>query len=155
MDASGFLLDLVNNVLDMNKLESGAIRLENKSFCLQQMVQEIKPMLDIRAREYGVRIEWEKIPEEIPYLVGSPLHLQQILQNIIGNALKYNRENGLVEVKWNFEQKNTDKLNTIMICKDTGRGMSKEFQKKAFEPFTQEDAAAHATIPGQALGFLL
>ena len=110
MDASGFLLDLVNNVLDMNKLESGAIRLENKSFCLQQMVQEIKPMLDIRAREYGVRIEWEKIPEEIPYLVGSPLHLQQILQNIIGNALKYNRENGLVEVKWNFEQKNTDKL---------------------------------------------
>lgn len=71
MDASGFLLDLVNNVLDMNKLESGAIRLENKSFCLQQMVREIKPMLDIRAREYGVRIEWEKIPEEIPYLVGS------------------------------------------------------------------------------------
>ena len=61
MDASGFLLDLVNNVLDMNKLESGAIRLENKSFCLQQMVQEIKPMLDIRAREYGERIEWEKI----------------------------------------------------------------------------------------------
>ena len=144
MDASGFLLDLVNNVLDMNKLESGAIRLENKSFCLQQMVQEIKPMLDIRAREYGVRIEWEKIPEEIPYLVGSPLHLQQILQNIIGNALKYNRENGLVEVKWNFEQKNTDKLNTIMICKDTGRGMSKEFQKKAFEPFTQEDGRNHA-----------
>ena len=152
MDASGFLLDLVNNVLDMNKLESGAIRLENKSFCLQQMVQEIKPMLDIRAREYGVRIEWEKIPEEIPYLVGSPLHLQQILQNIIGNALKYNRENGLVEVKWNFEQKNTDKLNTIMICKDTGRGMSKEFQKKAFEPFTQEDAAAHAAYTGTGLG---
>ena len=91
MDASGFLLDLVNNVLDMNKLESGAIRLENKSFCLQQMVREIKPMLDIRAREYGVRIEWEKIPEEIPYLVGSPLHLQQILQNIISNALKYNK----------------------------------------------------------------
>lgn len=127
MDASGFLLDLVNNVLDMNKLESGAIRLENKSFCLQQMVREIKPMLDIRAREYGVRIEWEKIPEEIPYLVGSPLHLQQILQNIIGNALKYNKENGLVEVKWNFEQKNADKLIVILICKDTGRGMSKEF----------------------------
>lgn len=118
MDASGFLLDLVNNVLDMNKLESGAIRLENKSFCLQQMVREIKPMLDIRAREYGVRIEWEKIPEEIPYLVGSPLHLQQILQNIIGNALKYNKENGLVEVKWNFEQKNADKLIVILICKD-------------------------------------
>ena len=136
MDASGFLLDLVNNVLDMNKLESGAIRLENKSFCLQQMVREIKPMLDIRAREYGVRIEWEKIPEEIPYLVGSPLHLQQILQNIIGNALKYNKENGLVEVKWNFEQKNADKLIVILICKDTGRGMSKEFQKKALEPFT-------------------
>ena len=121
MDASGFLLDLVNNVLDMNKLESGAIRLENKSFCLQQMVREIKPMLDIRAREYGVRIEWEKIPEEIPYLVGSPLHLQQILQNIIGNALKYNKENGLVEVKWNFEQKNADKLIVILICKDTYR----------------------------------
>lgn len=152
MDASGFLLDLVNNVLDMNKLESGAIRLENKSFCLQQMVREIKPMLDIRAREYGVRIEWEKIPEEIPYLVGSPLHLQQILQNIIGNALKYNKENGLVEVKWNFEQKNADKLIVIMICKDTGRGMSKEFQKKALEPFTQEDAAAHAAYTGTGLG---
>lgn len=152
MDASGFLLDLVNNVLDMNKLESGAIRLENKSFCLQQMVREIKPMLDIRAREYGVRIEWEKIPEEIPYLVGSPLHLQQILQNIIGNALKYNKENGLVEVKWNFEQKNADKLIVILICKDTGRGMSKEFQKKALEPFTQEDAAAHAAYTGTGLG---
>lgn len=152
MDASGFLLDLVNNVLDMNKLESGVIRLEKKSFRLQQMVQEIKPMLDIRAREHSVQIEWEKIPEEIPYLTGSPLHLQQIIQNIIGNALKYNKENGLVKVKWCFEQKNTDKLIVTMICKDTGRGMSKEFQKKALEPFTQEDVAAHSTYTGTGLG---
>lgn len=152
MDASGFLLDLVNNVLDMNKLESGAIRLENKSFHLKQMIQEIKPMLDIRAREHGVWLEWEKIPEDIPYLIGSPLHLQQILQNIIGNALKYNKENGSVEVKWAFETKNEEKLIVTMICKDTGRGMSKEFQKKALEPFTQEDLAAHSTYTGTGLG---
>ena len=119
MDASGFLLDLVNNVLDMNKLESGAIRLENKSFCLQQMVREIKPMLDIRAREYGVRIEWEKIPEEIPYLVGSPLHLQQILQNIIGNALKYNKENNEFIVINKQEETNKEILKINLKAKNS------------------------------------
>ena len=96
LSASGFLLELVNNVLDMNKLESGKIWLEEKPFNLRQKLETMNEMLQIQAQELGINFSHEDISGQHWNVIGSPLHLQQVLQNVISNAIKYNRENGSV-----------------------------------------------------------
>lgn len=154
-DASGFLLDLVNSVLDMNKLESGEIRLEEKSFDIKEIIDAIIPMLEIRASDCGISIDWGKNRKEHILVIGSPLHLQQILQNIISNAIKYNNENGMVKFERSIVYKDDKMVNVRFICEDTGIGMSKEFQKKAFEPFAQEDIPVRPKYTGTGLGLAI
>lgn len=155
MDASGFLLDLVNSVLDMNKLESGEIRLEEKSFDIKEIIDAIIPMLEIRASDCGISIDWGESREEHIRVIGSPLHLQQILQNLISNAIKYNNENGKVKFERSIVYKDDKMVNVRFICEDTGIGMSKEFQKKAFEPFAQEDIPVRPKYTGTGLGLAI
>lgn len=155
MDASGFLLDLVNSVLDMNKLESGEIRLEEKSFDIKEIIDAIIPMLEIRASDCGISIDWGKNRKEHILVIGSPLHLQQILQNIISNAIKYNNENGMVKFERSIVYKDDKMVNVRFICEDTGIGMSKEFQRKAFEPFAQEDIPVRPKYTGTGLGLAI
>lgn len=151
-EATGFLLDLVNSILDMNKLESGAIILEHKSFDLAEVLQEINNIAKMNAgtKCLKISVDHEKIKHR--HLIGSPLHLKQILQNIDGNAVKYNRMGGSI----NFSTAEIAFANGIatykFVCKDTGRGMSKEFLAHAFEPFAQEDPSARTAYMGTGLG---
>ena len=155
MDASGFLLNLVNSVLDMNKLESGEVKLEEKPFDIKEIIDAIIPMLEIRASDCGISIDWGESREEHIRVIGSPLHLQQILQNLISNAIKYNNENGKVKFERSIVYKDDKMVNVRFICEDTGIGMSKEFQKKAFEPFAQEDIPVRPKYTGTGLGLAI
>ncbi len=155
MDASGFLLNLVNSVLDMNKLESGEVKLEEKPFDIKEIIDAIIPMLEIRASDCGISIDWGESREEHIRVIGSPLHLQQILQNLISNAIKYNNENGKVKFERTIVSKDDKMVNVRFICEDTGIGMSKEFQKKAFEPFAQEDIPVRPKYTGTGLGLAI
>ena len=155
--ASAFLLSLVNNVLDMSKLESGAVELEHKPFDIMELSRSVHTIMSAQAAEYGVSI----IPGDRgrgiqhPYLIGSPLHLQQILLNLGGNAVKYNRPGGTVAMSCH-EIASTDTTATFKICvKDTGLGMSPEFQKHAFEPFAQEAQHVVSTYTGSGLGLAI
>ena len=139
-EASGFLLDLVNDVLDMNKLESGQIQLSEDSFDLQDILNEVTSILTVQAKKKNVC--FYPIQTQIMHwhLIGSPLHLRQILLNIMGNAIKYNKEGGSVTTSVT-ETESTSDFNRVMlefICQDTGIGMSKDFQEHMFEPFAQE-----------------
>ncbi len=93
-EASGFLLDLVNSILDMNKLESGAIELEHKPFDLVETLEEVNSIAKMNADVRGLTVTVDHAKIRHRHLLGSPLHLKQILQNIDGNAVKYNREGG-------------------------------------------------------------
>ncbi len=155
--ASAFLLSLVNNVLDMSKLESGAVELEHKPFDITELSRSVHAIMSAQAAEYGVDI----IPGDRgrgikhPYLIGSPLHLQQILLNLGGNAVKYNRPGGTVAMSCH-EITSTDTTATFKICvKDTGLGMSPEFQEHAFEPFAQEAQHVMSTYTGSGLGLAI
>lgn len=151
-EASGFLLDLVNSILDMNKLESGAIVLEHKPFDLLEVLQEVNDIVKMNAGLRGLTVSVDHTKMKHGHLVGSPLHLKQILQNIGGNAVKYNREGGSVSVSTAEIACANGMAAYRFVCRDTGCGMSKEFLSHAFEPFAQEDTSARTAYMGTGLG---
>ena len=151
-EASTLLLELVNEVLDMGKLESGEVVLENVPFDLPELMHEITDVLEKQAEERGIVLhrEYGRLPH--PRLVGSPLHVKRLLMNVLSNAIKYNREKGRVMLDC-FELSSTgDKVQICFVCADTGIGMSEEFQQRMFEPFTQENAGARSVYGGTGLG---
>lgn len=153
MTSSGFLLDLVNNVLDMNKLESGEIKLEKKPFCLSKELHEINDVIEVQCEERGIQyiINNQNIIHD--HVIGSLAHFRQILLNVTGNAVKYNRENGSISVKCQEIFSNNHTVIFEFTCQDTGQGMSEEFQKHIFEPFAQEYGnEARTKYEGTGLG---
>ena len=155
MSASSFLLDLVNDVLDMSKLESGRLIMEAKPFSLTQVVDEVKNMIEIQAQEKNVEFVLESETFEQDELIGSSLHLRQIMQNIASNAVKYNREGGYVRVSCREEKTGSEEVCFHFVCEDNGIGMSKEFQESAFEPFSQERESARTLYAGTGLGLAI
>ena len=152
-DASGLLLELVNEVLDMGKLESGEIMLEEREFDLKELLDSVGVVVDKQARERGITIITDSYPVEHRCLLGSPLHLRRLLMNIISNAVKYNHAGG--EVRLGCREKPSADPETAQIeftCADTGIGMSEEFQKHVFEPFAQERNFARSEYGGTGLG---
>ncbi len=154
-DASGLLLELVNEVLDMGKLESGEIVLESRPFHVIHLTQEITTIVEKQAAERGIEIISEEPSIQHPYLIGSPLHIKRLLMNIISNAVKYNKENGKVMLSCHEVRSTEDAAWIEFTCSDTGIGMSKEFQKHLFEPFTQESNDARSTYNGTGLGMAI
>lgn len=150
--SSQFLLDLVNDVLDMSKLESGEIVLENRTFSLAEILEEVDLLLESQASQRKIQYITDGEEDTEMYLIGSPLHVRQILLNIGGNAIKYGKEGGYVKVKSKIIEREEDMVIYEFICEDDGIGMSKEFQQKMFEPFVQEADDARTTYQGTGLG---
>lgn len=154
-EASGYLLDLVNSVLDMNKLESGVVVLENKPFNLRNVLREANNIAKMSAEIEGLKVSFQDDAIQHTHLLGSPVHLKQILQNIAGNAIKYNREDGSIS----FLCEETDYKDGVatyrFVCQDTGIGMSEEFIPHVFEPFAQEEQGARTAYMGTGLGLAI
>ena len=150
-ESSDILLELINEVLDMSKLESGEVVLEYVPFNLKNLFSQIFVVIDRLADDQDIEIIKDFDVEHIKYL-GSPMHLKRLILNILSNAVKYNRSHG--KVYFICKEKNFDgKTSTLEITiRDTGIGMSEEFQKHLFEPFQQENAAARTKYAGTGLG---
>ena len=154
-EASGFLLDLVNSILDMNKLESGKVSLEHKQFDLYDIFRETDNIVCMPSEEKHIVFEKKGLFIEHRYLIGSPLHFRQILQNIATNAIKYNRDGGTVGCR--VDEISFDGTTAVyrFECSDTGIGMSEEFLKHVFEPFAQENDNARTAYMGTGLGLAI
>ncbi len=153
-EASGYLLELVNEVLEISKLESGKIVLENKSFNLRDMLTDIETIVEKQAE--GPHISLSFVNEcTHDHFVGSPLYVKRTLMNIIGNAIKYNREGGFVTVKAVEEAISDTESRITITCMDNGIGMSEDFQQKMFEPFAQEISDARSSYSGTGLGLAI
>ena len=151
-DASGLLLELVNEVLDMGKLESGEIVLEHRPFNMVKLLTGLREVLEKQAAGRGIRIICGDIDLPHPDLIGSPVHVKRLLMNILSNAVKYNKDNGTITVGLKELRCEDGKAWIRFTCADTGIGMSEEFQKHIFEPFTQEALDARSTYGGTGLG---
>ena len=152
-EASNLLLELVNDVLDMSKLESGEIVLEEIPFNLSKISREVFVVIEQMAAEQNIQIKWEK--KEITHrdLIGSPGYVKRVMMNILSNAMKYNRENGHIYISCIEIPSGQPETTTMeFVCRDTGIGMAEEFQKHIFEPFAQEHAGSRTRFSGTGLG---
>ena len=152
-EASNILLELVNEVLDMSKLESGEIFLEEKPFNIDEVIQEVCDVVDQLAKERKIQVDMDLGPIQHMNLVGSAMHLKRLLMNVLSNAVKYNKDHGSIHLS--CHELPSDQMETAafeFICEDSGIGMSEDFQKHIYEPFTQEKKGGASKFGGTGLG---
>ncbi len=154
LSASRYLLSLVNDILDVSRLETGGVILDNRPFDLGEILEESNAVAELRAADVGVSfiVEGDHPRLEHRRLIGSPTHLNRVLMNLATNAIKYNRDGGWVRVCATEVACDGQTATYRFVCKDNGRGMSEEFQKHAFEPFAREGRGDIATFSGTGLG---
>ena len=155
--ASSHLMSLVNDVLDISRIDSDRMSLNEENFSLADLVHDVTVIVRPQAVQKGhnLKIEIGQIYEEL--LIGDPLRLRQILVNIIGNAVKYTPDNGeiLIHFFQHTDKVDEDPRNRIwldFICQDNGIGMSREFLERIFVPFERVKNAAVSKIEGTGLG---
>ena len=152
--AADHLLSLINDVLQMSKIESGTVTLTREAVNLQTLFQDIGKIMEERAGDQGIVLEFRQKRQDAPCppcVYGSPLHLRQIFLNIYGNAVKYNRYGGKIITTADYSEK--DGITTCCWeIRDTGVGMKPEFLEHIFEPFTQEKQDARSVYQGTGLG---
>lgn len=152
--AAKHLLSLINDVLQMSKIEEGQITLAHQEITVKKLMREVETMIRERVLEAGIRWNYEEdnIDDRYSYVYASPLHLRQILLNIYGNCIKYNHPGGTISTK--MEQMDVhDKICTYRwTIKDTGIGISKDYIDHIFEPFSQEKTDARSVYQGTGLG---
>ncbi|MGF0065802.1 hybrid sensor histidine kinase/response regulator [Lachnospiraceae bacterium SGI.085] len=155
--AANHLLSLINDVLQMSKLEDGSVELAHEPICLGDMTKEIVAIVVDRAKEAGIAWNYdkEKINIPYPYVYGSPLHLRQIFLNIYGNCIKYNRPDGKITTTVDAWKQQDGMCIYQWTITDTGIGLSQEFLKHVFEPFAQERAGARSKYQGTGLGMAI
>lgn len=155
--AANHLLDLINDVLQMSKLENGEIILAHEVLNLYDLSRDIMDILEQRAANAGVVMEYDPDSDKVecPWVYGSPLHIRQLFLNIYGNCIKYNHVGGSVRSRF-YNLGTSDNTATYRwVISDTGIGMSEEFLKHIYEPFAQEHSDAKSIRHGTGLGMAI
>ena len=151
--AANHLLSLINDVLDMSRIEDGSVKLAREPVDLRELHREIMTIVEQSALESGVQLRLEGgFPEGAPWVYGSPNHLRQIFLNIYSNCIKYNRLGGSVTTRVTLTRESEQRCTYRWTISDTGIGMSKDFLAHIFEPFEQERNDARSTYNGSGLG---
>lgn len=149
------LLSLVNDVLDISRMESGKHTLTEEVFELGEVLDSSMSVIRAQAELEGLLLQEKREKFRHSRLRGSSLHLRQILINILGNAVKYNKKNGSILIDTRELQEENGKVWFQFKISDTGIGMSEEYQKHIFEPFTQADSGARTAYSGSGLGMAI
>ncbi len=150
--ASGLLLDLANEALDMSRLESGQVDLELVPTNLVTLNHEVRDILERQAEERLVTIICDQQTLDHPYARVSVTHLKRLLLNIAGNAVKYNRQGGYVRLVCREVEPADGVLVYEYTIADNGIGMSEEFQQHLYEPFCREEQQVEGASSGTGLG---
>lgn len=151
--ASEYLLALINDVLDMRKIDQKDIMLLEESVNLRDVIENCRDILEAKAGEQEITLDTTGMAEfNSPQLMASEVHLRQIFMNIISNAIKYNKYGGKIFIQAIVLEQTEDKVTCRFSVTDTGIGMSEDFQKQMFEPFTQEHGENRSEFKGTGLG---
>ena len=157
MVAAQHLLSLINDILQMSKLESGEIELAHEPMNLKTLCDEVLTIVEQRAAEAGITLCYDRSAERVAFqnVYGSPLHIRQIFLNIYGNCIKYNKVGGKVETSSTCLGIRDGIVTYQWTIEDTGVGMSEEFLQHIFDPFAQERTDARSVHNGTGLGMAI
>ncbi len=151
INKSGFrLLELINNIIDISKIESGTLKVLNESIMLNQLYTSVADLMAVKAKEKGIELNCEfSLPDQDSFIITDPVKLNQILTNLIGNALKYT-QNGEITCAYEIHD------NTILFrIEDTGSGIPQEQLLRIFDRFYQVDQQASRKFEGAGLGLAI
>ena len=152
-EASAHLLSLINDILDMSKIEVGKLELNTTTFNLDKLLDEIKNLIIDRVNEKAISFSVERDPQLPQYLLADKLRISQIIMNLLSNAVKFTPREGLISLRVALEKTlPNDGLSMTISVKDTGIGLTKAQQERVFNPFEQADSSTAATYGGTGLG---
>ena len=148
------LVSLINDVLDMAKIEEGSLTLAHEAFNIIEQGREAAVLINLQAQEAGIATATNlcTLDERYTIVYGSPLHLRRALMNIYSNCIKYNKKNGTITTDIEVFPGERGKVVYRWTISDTGIGMSKEFLKRIFDPFVQAGTDARSVYQGTGLG---
>lgn len=149
--SSLLMLNVINDILDISAIELKKLTIENRSFDIRKMVKDVEARFSILAKEKGLETRIQIAPEVPLNLVGDPMRLQQVISNLLGNAIKYT-EKGCVSINISLVEENESFCRIKFEVKDTGIGISKQDLDKIFEIFTQADSSFTKRYGGTGLG---
>jgi PAS domain S-box-containing protein len=149
--ATEHLLTIINNILDMSKIESGEFELDNKDFSVSAVVGNVRSILFSKVKEKNVEFKIDLSPEIEKSLIGDPGRLRQILINLLGNSIKFT-EKGYVSLKVDVLKYTSEYQQLKFSVEDSGIGMSQDFMKRLFDKFSQEEGSSNRRYEGTGLG---
>lgn len=151
--AANYLLSLINDVLQMSKIEDGNVPLTKDIIDFSELTKDILVIIEQRAKERGIKLQFNaKKDIRYPFVYGSPVHLRQIFFNIYGNCIKYNHIGGSIVTTSDYTETDDGVVMYEWTITDTGIGMSKEYKEHIFEPFSQERQYIGSAHHGIGLG---
>lgn len=151
--SSRHLLSLVNDILDMSKIEQASVTLNCIHMSIEELTKQLYDMMEPQARAVGVRFLMETAKISHPYFYADALRMNQILINLLGNAVKFTPEGGSVSFRTEeFDCQRQERVRYRFTVSDTGIGMTEEFQKHLFEPFARSQQSVRGRIEGTGLG---
>lgn len=150
--SANHLLSLINDVLQMSKLEDGEVVLSHDVINLKKLSVDVATIAEQRAAEMGITLKYKGVDDTVPYVYGSPLHLRQLFLNVYGNSIKYNKVGGRVNTDIICLENDGHRVVYQWTISDTGVGMSPEYLEHIFEPFSQEHVDARSVYNGTGLG---
>ena len=149
------LLGLINDILDMSRIESGKLTLKNEEFSFRKLLEALNTMFSGQCQDKGLTYQCHINTEVDDYYIGDNMKLRQVLINILGNAVKFTPEGGKVELSVERAAKFDGKSTLRFTISDTGIGMSKDYLPKLFDTFSQEDASTTNKYGSTGLGMTI
>jgi PAS domain S-box-containing protein len=149
------LLGIINDILDFSKIEAGKLDLEMRPFQLDDVLDRVTDLFSPKAGEKGIELLVDIDPQTPLALVGDPLRLQQILKNLVDNAVKFTASGGVILVGTRPPQRSPEQAVLTFFIKDTGVGIAPAYLSKLFEPFSQADASMARRYEGAGLGLCI
>ncbi|MBR2519767.1 MAG: response regulator [Selenomonadaceae bacterium] len=150
-----YLLSIINDILDMSRIESGRMTFRNEEFSFPSFVEQITTLVKGQCQSKGLTFDCETRGSIGKYYIGDDTKLEQVLINILGNAVKFTDTGGKVSLLIECTAQYDGQSNFRFTIKDTGIGMSKDYLPKIFEPFTQEDDTTTSRYGGSGLGMAI
>lgn len=153
--AAKYLLSILNDILDMSKIESGKMEIRQVEFSMEELLASIHSIVEIQAKEKGVSFVLKAHPGLSTFYIGDGLRINQILMNLVSNALKFTSSGGHITVKVSLLERREDVESIRFVVSDDGIGMTEAFMQRIFEPFTQDGSDIGNQYGGSGLGLAI